>query len=80
MKEVTTKFKCDYKKCRNSITIDTTNGKHYPYDKGWVYMYTLSLKVESDVKEGLRDMHFCSMKCMEKSLLNYLEELEIKED
>lgn len=45
-------------------------GEGYPYNKGWVFIHTISgKKLNKMIRED--DKHFCSLKCIGK----YIEEL-----
>jgi hypothetical protein len=45
----------------------------YPYEDGWLYLYTFSFKEKKDTQKTTNDKHFCSAKCVEDFILKQLK-------
>ena len=61
---------------RNEIDCSEFKGVHpFPYEKGWIYIYNLVMRF-STKRLKLEDKHFCSMKCLDKSIKNSINKIK----
>lgn len=78
MKQVMNKFICDTCGVASKLMEDKHKDKFkfhsgYPYEDGWIYLYTFSFKEKKDTQKTTNDKHFCSAKCVEDFILKQLK-------
>jgi len=60
-------FKCDCKGCKKSVSINELM-ENFPYEKGWIYIYELILKVRNRDSLKAQDKHYCCLEHFQKSI------------
>lgn len=70
MKENIARFVCD--ECKET---SEPTGDKFPYDAGWIYLYSINGKKELNKRIVEKDKHFCSLECE----LEYIRKLFLNE-
>lgn len=79
MKEKKVKFICDScsKETEYEQEIKNPNNQNHPYNynEGWIYIYTMNIKLRKDITLEIKDKHFCSEDCLFTFVKNKFDEL-----